>query len=187
MLPNDLYPRRYDALAPSRLDRLQDDFIAFTQQFAERKLGNSFSWSEPTDIAPFLFEGTMLLASWILCGSHLAETHGSDLTENFNILENDMSILGLVLNFPTPSVRRRDKAKKRVFEIIQQEYKERVMAIQEGKQIDDDFMSVVLAECLGDEAVDCGDEGEMMQVIKRPMLITYGLIWAVSATTTLPA
>jgi cytochrome P450 len=162
------------------LDKLQDNLFAFTMQFVERKFGSSTSWSEPTDITPLLVEGTMQVGAWTLCGRHLAETHGTELAENMYVLENDMSILGLVLNFPTPAVRRRNKAKRRMFEIIQQEFRERVRAIQEGKEIDDDFMSAVLRECLDDKAMASGDEEEIMKAIKKTIYIIYGLIWAVS-------
>jgi len=162
------------------LDKLQDDLFAFTMQFVERKLGSSTTWSEPTDITPLLVEGTMQLGAWIMCGRHLAETHGTELAENFDVLENDLSIIGLVLNFPTPAVRRRNKAKKRTFEIIEQEFRERIKAIQEGKVIDDDFMSAVLAECLDDETMASGDEEQIMKVITKTIYIIYGFIWAVS-------
>jgi cytochrome P450 len=121
----------------------------------------------------------MQLGAWTLCGRHLAETHGTELAEQFHILENDLSILGIVLRFPTPAVRRRERAKKRTFEIIQQEFKERVAAIQEGNPTDDDFISAVLAEVLDDETMAHGDTEEIMRVVRRSMYIIYGLIWGV--------
>jgi cytochrome P450 len=123
----------------------------------------------------------MQLGSWTLCGRHLAEMHGTELAEQFYILENDLSILGIVLRFPTPAVQRREKAKKRTFEIIQQEFKERIAAIQEGKSTDDDFISVVLAEILDDETLARGNAEEIMKAVERSMYIIYGLIWGVSA------
>jgi hypothetical protein len=172
-------PQRYDALAPNRLDGLQNDLFAFTQQFLLSKLGSSTSWSNPTDLNPILIEGTFVLAAWMLCGRHLAETHGSELAALFHILENDLSILGMVLNFPTPAVRRREKAKNRTFEIIQSEFKERVKAMQAGIEVEDDVMSAALGGVLDEEILHCGDEQRISDAIRKVVLNIYGLIWGV--------
>ncbi|KAF9527124.1 cytochrome P450 [Crepidotus variabilis] len=173
----------YEAIAPSRLDSIQPALYAFTCKFVSSKLPSSTEWSSPTDITPLLVEGTLQLAAWALCGRHLAETHGAELAENFRVLENDLSVLGLLLNFPTPAVKRRDQAKKRAFEIIQAEFKERIRAIREGEEVDDDFMSVVLGETVDDELLSSGNDDDIVKAVRKNILIVYGIIWGAHTNT----
>jgi cytochrome P450 len=161
------------------LDKFQDGIFAFTKQFFLSKLGSSTSWSEPTDLTPILVEGTLQIAAWTLCGRHLAESHGEELAKLFYILENDLSVLGLVLQFPTPAVRRRENAKNRSFEIFRQEFRERVNDMRDGKQTDDDFLSVILGSIMDDDSLHSGDEQKLSAMIDEAMYIAYGAIWGV--------
>jgi hypothetical protein len=85
----------------------------------------------------------------------------------------------MVLNFPTPAVRRREKAKNRTFEIIQSEFKERVKAMQADIEVEDDVMSAALGGVLDEEMLHCGDEQRISAAIKKVVLNIYGLIWGV--------
>src|SRR5262245_39224882 len=85
----------------------------------------------------------------------------------------------MALNFPTPAVWRRDKAKTRSFEIIEQEVQERLDAMQDGREVDDDFMSVVLGAMSDEDTQQSGDAEEMAPALKKTCLTLYGMIWAV--------
>jgi hypothetical protein len=170
---------RYDALAPSNLERLQDGIFAFTQQFFLSKLGTSTSWSEPTDLTTLLVEGTLQITAWTFCGSRMAESHGEELAKLFHILEHDLSLLGIILKFPTPAIRRREMAKNRSFEIFREEFRQRVHDMRDGKVVDDDYSSIILSGVVDDDLLLSGDESTLSARIDEAMYTVYGLIWAV--------